>query len=613
MDSRSVWTLEVYGPSGTESRVMDPLTAAGAVDTVFSLLGYCMQGFVILSDAQNIGNASNILLCQLRVQELRLVQWADRVGLLKRGSLNDRLKPLEPGIKDILGLLKDHVEDTEKICGRYGFKLSVEPPTGGTTAAPTSGSDFLASTYIDEARKDILARAKLIKSKNAWPKRLWWAVMDSAKFEGLVKKIEGFVQNLWDLLSPTDTDAMMANLESIVSRVIALDTKISNLQTIGKALVRDDNAGRRDWLPQVASAANMRMARLQLFDKYGNPLEQNAAADGTASYLQAEELSFANISNFRGMVGNDDMGIATYDGQSVFVEYASYTIEQLDAREGSITSRKALLGKRAKNVAKFLNAPKHPVFRSLKCRGIAIGERKSLWTIAFICQLPNINHTRPKSLRSLLASSDESLPSVTARMGLSYKILQTIKYTHTAGWLHRNLRSENIVFFLPENPVGVTNPIGTLPEPTLVGFGYARLEEAAVSISETDNPARDIYAHPSHIWGVRYEGYMDIYSLGTILVELAEWMSLSRLVRSVIDVRKEDIGNEIYKVRPFLMEDAKSSDTLKLNFRMGDIFAKVTRLCLSADPVDANSGLSETEHALMTLDKAVGDLERCRV
>ena len=426
---------------------MDPLTAAGAVATVFTLLGYCVQGFVLLTDAQNIGSVSNTLLCQLSVQELRLVQWAERAGLLSDdGRLHRRLESCAPVIKQVLGNLSELLGDRDKLCRRYNFQLSADPPssfsTNNTTIA-TSGSSILDSEYLKNARRDVLFRAKLIKSKNIWPKRLWWAAVDAAKFKEMVTTVKGFVQDLWDLSTPLDTSAMTATMESVLAQVIALNDRIPDLQTLQKTLVREDDPDRGDQM--LASAAYLKATKLQL--EQADNLPPGSNKQGMGSYVsQVEELSWKDIKGFTCFDGNSDRGMAKYRGGHVFVEYAR--IFPVQYRDSVI--------RRARNIAKFLNAPKHPVFRSLNCRGIAIGRRPDMepgreW-IAFVHYLPSNSRLSVVSLRSLL-SQDGILPSVNARMDLAWRILQSIRFTHTAGWIHRSLRSENIVFFIPN---GVT-------------------------------------------------------------------------------------------------------------------------------------------------------------
>ena len=155
---------------------MDPVTAAGAATTVFSLFGYCIQGFILLTDAQNMGKVSDRLLCELSIQELRLIQWGERVGLLSNGVIHSSLHRFDDAIIRTLGYLKSLFEDTGKISDKYKFRLVEEQPDGKqgvNLAAITSGNSMLDSPGMKEVRRDILLRANLIKSANQWPKRLW--------------------------------------------------------------------------------------------------------------------------------------------------------------------------------------------------------------------------------------------------------------------------------------------------------------------------------------------------------------------------------------------------------------------------------------------------------
>jgi len=191
---------------------MDPVTAAGGVNTVFSLFGYCIRGFTLFTEAQNIGKASDKLLCRLSIQELRLTQWGERAGLVSKGLLCPSLHRSNDAIMQTLGYLKSHLEAAGKVSDRYKFTLVEEQPKGMVgfdLGAITSRNSILDSPRINEIRRDILLRANLIKSANHWPKRLWWASMDSSKFERLVREIKTLVDDLWDLLSQRENQKLM--------------------------------------------------------------------------------------------------------------------------------------------------------------------------------------------------------------------------------------------------------------------------------------------------------------------------------------------------------------------------------------------------------------------
>ena len=584
---------------------------------------------MILSDARNTGEASNELLCRLRIQEIRLLQFAERTGLLQHGRLDVKLKPLEPVFVEILVQLRMHTEDVERICARYGFKLSKNEPNDAMSISPASGSTIVRSPFVDSARKKILAEADIVNAKNAWPKKLWWAVMDQDRFEALVRRIEGFIESLCNLLDAAVSDAMKLGLESLLMRVLALDSKVDNLQIVSQALGSAGSSGARGQLPQVAAAADLRVARLQNFDGEGRPIDHHGATVSSPTVRQAQQLDYLGISGLAdGKITENAAGIASYAGQTVFVECVSYTQEQLltarsqeiDSYRVDVSSRKALLKKRATNIAKFLNASVHPAFPHLECEGIAIEDQGKRFEIAFIYRLPAGHNRRITTLRTLLAGLRvPSLPSVTSRISLALKLIQAVRCIHTAGYLHRRLSSENIVFAFPNTSSEQTVSFDELYAPFVVGFGRARLQAATVSFAgDTDDLARAVYAHPRHLRGDEYEAYMDVYSLGTILTELAEWKPLTRIlidarILETDDVKKNEAGSKKMRgTHSFLTGVAEGSSGVNVAFRMGEVYARATELCLAAS-ANASAGISETENALMILENALQELSACKV
>jgi hypothetical protein len=163
-----------------------------------------------------------------------------------------------------------------------------------------------------------------------------------------------------------------------------------------------------------------------------------------------------------------------------------------------------------------------------------------------------------------------------------------------------------------------------IANPILGGFSLARFDSPSeVSDQISSDPRRDIYKHPNALGepSVSYNEAMDIYSLGTILVEIAEWRSLRSVVAQVVDVRQEKVLlDQIEKVKPFLLRDEGCGGKAKLGFRMGGIYSKVTRMCLNGT-VEAGdeTGVWTEEIGLdrgfqpSLLDIAVRELEKCVV
>ncbi|KAL6918398.1 hypothetical protein FSST1_009893 [Fusarium sambucinum] len=152
---------------------------------------------------------------------------------------------------------------------------------------------------------------------------------------------------------------------------------------------------------------------------------------------------------------------------------------------------------------------------------------------------------------------------------------------HTAGWLHKGVRSENILLVSPQS----TQSTGHLGRPYLCGFSFAR-QGSPTEISEqpSTNPLRDIYRHAKALGdpSESFERYMDVYSLGCVLIEIAEWTPLRKIVKKridtsgSIDVKLSDIAVLSQWMHGRYITEGNAA------FRLGTAFMKMLALCIPA-------------------------------
>ena len=220
-------------------------------------------------------------------------------------------------------------------------------------------------------------------------------------------------------------------------------------------------------------------------------------------------------------------------------------------------------------------------------------------------------------------------PSVTERLKLALVITNSVRQFHTAGWLHKNLRSENILLFSPGN----SNTFAMFPllSPILAGFPFSRLDSPSeISEQPSVDPQRDIYRHPEAMGepSTSFTAAKDIYALGTILLEIGEWRSLKSLVERMVDVGKPDVAlTQLAKIRPFLLDDGPKGGLATLKFRMGDIYASVIKMMISGElpeqadnaperPAEKYHGYPNASGEIFVpnlLDVAVRKLGRCLI
>ena len=599
---------------------MDPISVAGlglsAASISFQLFAGCIKGFVLLSTAHNLGKDSSTLTCKLNLQEVQLTEWARCAGLLAGdGSLDRRLN--ENIVHATLKELQDLLLDTEKLKVRYKLGLaskSLSPQSEPDRRESPVALGILSNAISDELRADIMYKARLIQSKNNFPQRLWWAAVDKAKFEELIESIRSFIRELWYLLDPIRQGHITQSLQMILSHVIGTSGKVDELSALSDTITASSNIGTSSMGPfsslPLASAAEIKAIQVNLGvtsngGEHSTPPSLFPQYPGQPSKVALSNLDTRHIGQYKPMKNNAEMGMATYQEMPVFIEWKSLPI-----------LFKSKILNRVENLALLLSTPKHPDFRSLQCRGLARDNDRE--KVAFIYRVPSQGGSPvPRSLRNLFGMS----PSVTERIQLALRITQSVKYFHTAGWLHKNLRSENVLFWDTSNSALISPPIpsSAFSEPILAGFAFSRQDSPSeISEQPSSDPQRDIYRHPEAMGepSESFSAAKDIYALGTILLEIGEWRSLRSLVEKVVDVSKANVPlDQLAQVKPFLLNEGPKGGLGMLKYRMGDVYAQVTRMMLSGEvpaAPQAQNGAGIVFRPDM-LDVAVRELGRCVV
>ena len=620
---------------------MDPLSVAGlglgTASLAFQLFAGCVKGFVLLSTAHNLGKDSSTLLCMLNLQELQLTEWARRAGLLSEShELDRRLNAIV--VQSVLRELESLLLDTEKIKSRYrlGLKAIATSTDAITPPDPRPAGGALGIAISDQLRRDIMFQAGLIQDRNNFTQRLRWAAVDKARFEEYIGQIRLFVQELWNLLDPFRHDEMVSGLQMVLSHVIGMSRQVDELTALKETLQHPSI------VPSLSSSVNESSTLASVADIRAISMSMSAAPDPSTSTSPAAlpplptqehssssltqgnsggsmpstnavvNLSMANIQDFVATQGNPEMGIARYNGEVVFIEWKQLPVF---ARSKIMT--------RVQDLAILLSAPKHPSFRALKCKGLA--RDSDAPRIAFVFEMPTapMGFQPPRPLRTMFRGN----PSVTQRLDLALKITQSVRYFHMSGWLHKNLQSSNILILVSGDESGY--PKHQLACPRLAGFAFSRLDSASeISEQPSSDPQRDIYRHPEAMGdpSESFSATKDIYALGTILLEIGEWRSLKSLVERIVNVGKSDVAlSQLAKIKPFLLDEEPNGGLATLRFRMGEVYASVTKMMLSGEihqmfrenqsPEETKSSgenISSGElFAPNLLDVAVRELSRC--
>ncbi|EXJ71729.1 uncharacterized protein A1O5_05538 [Cladophialophora psammophila CBS 110553] len=255
---------------------------------------------------------------------------------------------------------------------------------------------------------------------------------------------------------------------------------------------------------------------------------------------------------------NDRFSLATKNDQLVIVEIVRY----LQGEDGSPPqSMKAQFPK----TSSFLSRPKPEYFQILRCIGYTQDKSEGWYGLAF--SIPEGSSTH-----STLEGQFGQSPRVPLeiRYRLAYRIALSLYGLHSVGWIHKGIRSENILFFHKSKNNDKTS---ALDQPWLFGFEYARETGQSSSQQPEFRMNRLLYLPPSR-WGTpsaKFGPEHDIYSLGVLLLEIGFWVNAEKLPgASMKHIRKaEDAQAQFIK-----------SAGKDLSHIMGTRFAGAVSTCL---------------------------------
>ncbi|KAF6802654.1 hypothetical protein CMUS01_15292 [Colletotrichum musicola] len=309
--------------------------------------------------------------------------------------------------------------------------------------------------------------------------------------------------------------------------------------------------------------------------------------------------------------------LTSLEDKQVVVEWKHYSRDQPIGFEQTL---------RLGGLAGLLN--KHDLFQkfmTLPCKGLVHDTDNS--RIGVIFSIEGSTTSRLRSLQDLIRET--SLPATLGqRFGLAKGLVAAIHHLHSVDWLHKSIRSDNIVcswaqeFSLAppstatQEMVPKSGPKGAsavfraeralfhpLPPFYLVGWDLSRPDHP-MELSETLSVStagfknkRDailLYSHPemhAHSGSSkkpRYRAQFNIYSLGLVLLEIGLWRPLSNMRRSCKDDSDSDFRIKII-----------TDYCDRLLPVVGEVYWRVVQRCLTNDFNDhSNGGMEKEEFSL---------------
>ena len=197
----------------------------------------------------------------------------------------------------------------------------------------------------------------------------------------------------------------------------------------------------------------------------------------------------------------------------------------VDTKEHSIKINDQFI-RRLEYLAAFLHSIEKPGnYRLLPCRGFYhdLGRFSSSLVYEFPrLPIPQASSSSIVTLESVLTNPEQyNTLDLGDRFWLAHKLALSLLQFHKTAWLHRNIRSSNIIFLHTED---------TPFDPRqfyFVGLAHSRQNDPNV---HTDGPPGrsdiDHYIDPRYLDTERFQIEYDRYSLGIVLLEIGLWKTL---------------------------------------------------------------------------------------
>ena len=270
-------------------------------------------------------------------------------------------------------------------------------------------------------------------------------------------------------------------------------------------------------------------------------------------------------------------GTLTAEGKDYEVWIEWRTMENV--LDGSMEGKESRL--RTAVLAQMLSKSKPRDLFAPTCLGL-VDDRKQNSRFGWIFRMPEGSHkgTSLKSLHSMLGQR-VSKPTLAQRISLSWKLASSLSHLHTANWLHKGIHSGSVIFCSENEECDIEHPI-------LSGFEYSR-PQSNKTTSRSLDPRWDIYRWPK----IQNEAptaagsrkTYDIYSLGLVLLEIAHWEPLNKLMCLK---RWPQPSGQDSRVRSWLLEQEpfppfkNGNPLLELRKIAGDKYWNATKRCLVA-------------------------------
>jgi hypothetical protein len=569
----------------------------GLAINVFQAFETCIKAYQFISVANNTDRDSNHFFSRLQWEHYRLLQWSKRTGL-EFGKPSEKLN--WQYATQLLGEQETLLSSAAKVKMRYNLDVSEEEVP--LSRQKEDLKERYVSGFIESLRRlrpELYSqRTYTTKSKNGPIKRLRWASLDKVQADRIVKDISELNDRLEALLDSADREWMRDAISDMLRDIISRCNNAGDIETI-QSLINPKAVSSNDAL---AAAATLKQIRILMRKSTSTPSEISLPELRQLSYRRLKSFSPSRCLQYR------ELEACKYDGVDMIVDWRTVPSATWNVVERHMQC-----------LALILSKTDDPSFHTLPLLGLLAWQEQCRF--GFVHRIPPSSKAcdgiwHHKSLHAII--SDYTMVSLTTRVDIAIQMGQTILQFHTAGWLHKAIRSHNIIFLTSNSDDTVAS---LLRDPYLVGFDYARPDsKSGQELTELpDTPLlMDLYRHPKSrgIHRQSYQKQFDLYGLGCLLLELALWKPLVEIaalshgieIQEILDAK--DSENYDVQFPSFLNFELNEKLLMLVEHSAGYTFCEAVKICFSAESLTGGAGTNTT---LGAQKQVLEHLRRCKL
>lgn len=553
-----------------------------------------------LRDALHFSADSEDLVLRLELERFRFQTWAANAGLTE-GTLSSGLIPIYEIVERQLHLIEGLLSDLDQLRGRYGLSATQ------TEDVPAEK----VKRFIAKMRKSLIASGIKVDTPNADEvhatdeprigtvlpsklRRVRWGLRDRKRFEDLLSTLEVHVEKLNQLLTETQQRTVRKDNERINIVVVGNIEDDKSLQLIREAVQqKPENSAVRTLVERKA-------------------LVEDTPWNGRSGLSSVSPLRLKDFNLPFGYQSQHRFIATSLNSPDKHVLFEKKTFS-MDLSEGE----KFTLRTRVQRLVLLLSKPKTLEFRTPHAIGFIHDPDNFCWWLVFHWRLNSpleldlrFSASRPVSLQALFQSKVK--PPFEQRLQLASNLACTVSELYSSGWLHKGIRSDNVVFpqLYTEDDKMSFSSFHDISSPLLVGFNYSRqeTEEQSIDKSKLANDIKNsIYRHPAY-QGEAAQGYKihyDIYSFGLVLVEVALWVPLITFLDAVESKSRKNESpvslsskmTYFHRVEALeLQRRVQSRADRELAFRIGSTYYRAVKWCLTFVEMSINTTKEEEWH-----------------